>query len=200
MSGNNGNMKAMVLQVLNRNEIVNKINFKIGLAYVNPRYYQRMKDAISDGKIRVVHASGMSSSGKYDDGLNKLKLKFNTLSNNSSKKVAREALIFHECTHAALDIRGLPRMILHAEACGYLAQWLYTYYRMPGEFDSGSVTPPSNGIHGAAWEVAKMLIDKRANGAMQVAVTDYESKSLFNAIRSSGLYPNYESNTKYNGV
>lgn len=200
MSGNNGNMKAMVLQVLNRNEIVKKINFKIGLCYVNPRYYQRVKDAISDGKIRVVHASGMSSSGKYDDGSNKLKLKFSSLSNNSSKKVAREALIFHECTHAALDIRGLPRMILHAEACGYVAQWLYSYYRMPGAFDSGSATPPSNGIHGAAWEVAKMIIDKRANGDAQTVVNEYESESLFSAIRSSGQYPNYESNTKYNGL
>ena len=192
----NDDMKTMVLQVINRSEIVKKVHCKIGLAYVSPRYYRRLKDAIEEGKIRVVHDRRLSTPGAYLDGSNTLKLKFNELPSDLFQKVASEALILHECTHAALDVRGLRRMVLHAEALAFVAQMLYSYYRLQGKFDSGAAIAPSSGIPGAAWEVSKTLREKGGN-----TITESEAKPLFDAIKASGLYgKSWQDDYNYDGV
>jgi len=66
----------------------------------------------------------------------------------------KEALVIHECTHAACDIAGKTVVVSHSEAAAYVAQCLYFYYINEAALASGKTPTFNDPILKAAWDVA----------------------------------------------
>ncbi len=113
-----------IVKTLQNRTATKLVDFTLGPIKVTPALLADVGKAVSAGKITVVIDPALSHDAIYDAGSNQLKLK----TNNPSPGLMERALIVHEATHAASDIRkiGLTPNI-NDEAMGYIAQALYLY-------------------------------------------------------------------------
>lgn len=183
-------MKKVVLDTLNKPEI-RKMAFGFGSIYINAAAFEPVKTAIKDGKIEVKHKASLGANvAVYRYTSNILFLGFKSTSGNTD----REALIVHECTHAACDVKGKKMLVKQSEAVAYVAQVLYFYYRNEAAINAGSKPTFAHPILKAAWDVA-MIARRRSN------ITDKEVAPLYEAIVKHPLYKNrHNKDEKYDGV
>ncbi len=183
-------MKKTVTDVLNK-PAIRKIAFSFGSIYINASRFASVATAIGNDKITVRYKSSLGSkNGSYVYTANKLLLGFKKTKGDGD----REALIVHECVHAAFDITGTAIIVKHSEAAAYIAQCVYFYYQNEGLFTSGGSISFSNPILKAAWKVA-MITKKRSR------IKNSEMAPLYLAISKHSLYKkSYNKTDNYDGV
>lgn len=145
-------MENMVCGVLARPEVA-KIKFTLGPVSISSHSFKQVEDNILNGKIKVVFTPKLpANNGKYRYTHNTLFLGFMAAGDNIDK----QALIIHECTHAAMDIVGKALMVSHCEAAAYVAQCLFFYYVNEVELSEPGVKPTfQSAILQEAWKVAE---------------------------------------------
>ena len=192
MADNDATMEDMVFAVLDSPITKSKIAFRVGMIFIGPSYYSRVQDAFRDGAIELRYSDRLRNKAKYRPGKNRLTVGFR----ETKGKPDREALLLHELTHVAHDIRGIPRLVLHSEASAYIAQALYFYYRNESVLKAGHMAPSfGDKILSAAWDVSKLARKKPS------VLSDSDAKPLFNAIKKHGAYKNsYNQDYEFDGV
>lgn len=127
-----------------------KINFSIPTIAIGPQSYKEVKANIDNGKISVVHDNKYGANvARYRYSENKLLLGFKLVETTD-----QEALIIHECTHAACDIAGKTLLEINSEIAAFLAQVSYFYYANESAILAGSKPTFTPGILKEAWEAA----------------------------------------------
>ena len=184
-------MKNMVITVLSTPEVA-KIKFTLGPITISPFSFKQVTDTIQNDKIKVVFSAKLPANvAKYRYTHNTLFLGFRT----TGGSVDKEALIIHECTHAALDIAGKAVMVSHCEAAGYVAQCLYFYYKNETELSKPGVKPtfPSPTLN-EAWKVAEKARDNEV-------LSDTDIEPLLQEIAKNPLYKSRHAQQEpYDGV
>lgn len=168
-----------------------RIVFSLGGISIDANSYKGVKTQIDAGKIKVEHNPKIgTNNGVYRYTANTLFLGFQTADN-----LDREALIVHECCHAAMDIAAKTVRVAHSEAAAYVAQCLYFYYRNEAAFSSGARKPTfASEKLSAAWDVATKA---RANPAL----SDEDIAPLLAAIAKDPTYKDrHDKDESYDGV
>jgi len=180
----------MVIDTLSRSEI-RRMAFGFASVYINAMAFEPVIKAVKDGKIKVQHKASLGSQGGvYRYTANTLFLGFTATAGSSD----REALIVHECTHAACDVKKKTITVKVSEAIAYVAQVLYFYYRNEAAIKKGAKPTFKNPILKAAWDVA-MIARHRSS------ITDKEAQPLYQAIAAHPLYKGrHDKDEKYDGV
>ena len=187
----------LVREVLSQPEVA-KIDFALGGMMITPSTYRMVKEKILVGHIDVVLDSTLNTKvkdavAKYSVKENKLKLGDHFL--NPQWSMGLQALIIHECTHAAADLSALTVQIGLDEAAAHVAQMLYMYYRMDVFVKKGLLqeTPKFlTSVHREAWKVAALARSKKM-------LSDKDIRKLLRVI-SEGAYRNvYSKAQPYDG-
>jgi hypothetical protein len=184
-------MKKMVMAVLSKPEVA-KIKFTLETIKIGSSSFQLVKSKIQGNKIKVGYSAKLGTGvAKYSYKKNTLSLGFKSIGGNADK----EALIVHECTHAACDIAGKAMLLTHSEAAAYVAQALYFYYRNEVVLSKPGVKPTFvSALLREAWEVATKA---RANPKLGKD----DIKKLLGLIAKHPLYKKRHSKTEaYDGV
>lgn len=171
---------------------VTRINVTAGGIHIAPSDYAAVKSKVQGGQIRVVRRAGLGNGvAKYRYTHNTLIVGFATLGGNAD----REALVVHECTHAACDIRSTHLTVGNAEAVAFIAQCLFFYYKNERALSRPGVHPTfANPILRAAWAAATT-----ARRTPVLSATDIQP--VLTALGGNRLYHGRLSNTEsYDGV
>lgn len=183
-------MKNMIITLLSKPE-VSKIKFSFGTISVNSATFQKVKNAVKTGKIKVSYNS------KLGVGQAKYRYTHNTLFagfRSTAGITDRESLLVHECTHAAFDIAGKKLVRQNSEAAAYIAQCLYFYYKNEKAIKAGSKPTFKHTILKAAWAVAMKAV---VNSTLSAA----DLKPLMDAISKNPLYlKRYMAKVPYDGI
>ena len=183
-------LKTQVSNVLAKAE-TSKINFSLPTIAIGSNSYKDVKTNIDSGKITVAYDIKVgANAAKYRYTANTLFLGFSLVDNAD-----KEALIIHECTHAACDIAKKTLLISHSEAAAYVAQCLYFYYLNEKALSTGKQPTFKSGILQAAWDAST----KARNNNGSLSAKDIEK--LISEIVKNPTYK--DGNTKsetYDGV
>ena len=180
-------LSRLVRSLLSRPEAA-KISFTLGGMMIGPSSFQLVKSNILSGKISVVYISSLGANvAKYQYKKNKLCLGFRA----SGVSADNEALIIHECVHAACDLSSHSVKVSLDEAVAYVAQCLYFYYRNEQALKTPGVRPTfTNPILREAWQVATLARSKKV-------LNDSDIQKLLRAISQHRLYSRTHSITKH---
>ena len=184
------NLDTKVSAILAKAE-TGKIKFSLGAISIDSNAYKQVKTNIDNGKIKVVYDAKVGAgTAKYRYTHNTLRLGFQVIDTAD-----KEALIIHECTHAACDIAKKALLVSHSEAAAYVAQCLYFYYLNEAALATGNVQPTfKSGILTAAWDVATKA---RQNSSL----SDKDIEKLLAEIAKDSKYKDRHSqNEDYDGV
>ena len=183
-------MKDMVLNLLSRAEVT-RIRFSFGAIQINASFFQSVRNAIAADRIQVVHNPSIGAGlAIYRYTHNTLFLGFRTIAGNTD----REALIVHECTHAAFDISGRRMPVQESEAAAYIAQCLYFYYKHEQAFQAGRNPTFRRAILRAAWSIAMQA-------RTQPNLSSDDLQPLLTAIRNDPFYRRrHDRQVPYDGV
>lgn len=185
-----GDLETKVSNVLMKTE-TGKIKFSLGEISIDSNSYKQVKTQIDNGKIKVVYSKEIgANAAKYRYTHNTLFLGFQSVNN-----IDKEALIIHECTHAACDIAKKALLVSHSEAAAYIAQCLYFYYRNEQALSTGNLKPTfKSKILKAAWNVATKALHNSSLG-------DNDIKELLAEIaRDSAYKKRHKQKENYDGV
>ncbi len=182
-------IKAMTLKVLNDPITTHKIAFRIGSVFIGPTYYNRLRDVVAADGIEMRKKGSNNNTASYNPKKDRLTVSFTQLDVNGN----RESLLLHELTHAAHDVRGIPRTVLQSEASAYIAQMLFFYFRNEQTF-SGDVGPNFGGdkLLSTAWNVS---IKARKKGTV---ISDKDAQKLYTRVKSR--YRKHANDYDFDGV
>ncbi len=185
-----GSLESMVTTVLSKPEVA-KIKFSFGVVSIDSSSYLKVKNAITGGKIKVSYRASLGPQRAiYRYTHNTLFVGFRTAAGNAD----REALVVHECTHAACDIAGKKMLVKESEAAAYIAQCLYFYYKNEKAIKSGAKPTFANDILKTAWAAA----EKVAGGG---ALSSADLQPLFSAISRNPIYrKRHSAQERYDGI
>ena len=124
--------EAATLAVL-REAIASNLTYTVGGVSLRPGDLVGVSDAIEFGKIKLLHRPRLGHMAVYDSVRNRIGIPF-----ASKPSVHDQALIVHECVHAAMDIRKVKLTAIESEIMAYVAQALFL--RRSG-LDIGNSTP-----------------------------------------------------------
>jgi hypothetical protein len=161
-----------VLDVLKESPIRN-IDFTLGDISISPTMYDKVAQAIRDGKITIIVEPNLLQSteaGRYFSELpvNKetefydvLVLRAPGFGSSLNDQFSGRRAVVHECTHAGLDLLKVPNMT-HAqhEAASYIADSIFTISRVlarngdPSKIEK-TITAP---IEKAAWNIGMLQV------------------------------------------
>jgi len=185
-----GDLEKKVSYVLTKTE-TGKIKFSLGSISIDSNSYKQVKTQIDNGKIKVVYSKEIgANAAKYRYTHNTLFLGFQSVND-----IAKEALIIHECTHAAFDIAKEALLVSHSEAAAYIAQCLYFYYCNEQALSTGNVKPTfKSKILKAAWNVATKALQNSS-------LSDNDIKELLAEIVRDPVYKKrHKQQEKYDGL
>lgn len=183
----------LVRSVLSRPE-TSKINFSLGGMSIEPSSFRMVKAKILGGQIDVVHDRSLPAKvAKYRSLENTLHLSTTFRLNGISSD--QEALIIHECVHAAADLSAHAVTVGLDEAAAYVAQCLYFYYRNEAALKRPGVRPTFNdAVLQEAWKVAALARSKKK-------LSDRDIGQLLFVISQHRLYKKTHTFTQpYDGV
>jgi len=183
-------MKNMIITVLSKPEVA-KIKFSFGAISINSTSFRNVKNAVTTGKITV------SYNAKLGAGRATYRYTHNTLfaGFKATAGIAdREALLVHECTHAASDIAGKKMLVKESEAAAYIAQCLYFYYKNEKAIKAGATPTFKNNILKSTWSIAMKAVGNSSLSAADV-------KPLMDAISKHPLYlKRHSAKVIYDGI
>jgi hypothetical protein len=201
-----------VLEVL-KDSAIRNVDFTLGEVSISPTMYDKVAEAITQGKITVIVAPNFlkpTEAGRYFPVLtvnsetefyDVLVLRTPGFGSGLNAQFHGRQAVVHECTHAGLDLLKVPNMT-HAqhEAVSYVADSIFLISKVlamkgdPGKIGKTIVAP----IEKAAWEVGMLVSASRdsKNGpsapywsSPDFAVAWFESVNrLFVAIGASDEY------------
>ena len=183
----------LVRSVLSRPETA-KINFSVGGMMIEPSSFRMVKEKILGGQIDVVYDRSLAAKvAKYRPLENTLHL--STTFRIDGISTDQEALIIHECVHAAADLSALAVKIGLDEAAAYVAQCLYFYYRNEAALKRQGVRPTfTDPILEEAWKVGTLARSKNK-------LSDRDIGQLLWVISQHRLYKKNHTFTRpYDGV
>jgi hypothetical protein len=183
-------MKNMVITLLSQTE-VSKIKFSFGSMSVDSKSFQQVKAKVSSGKIKIAYNAKLGPKvAKYRYTHNTLFVGFKTTGKNAD----REALLVHECTHAASDIAGKKTLLTHSEAAAYIAQCLYFYYKNEAKIKKGAKPTFAQAVLREAWKVAMKAVSNST-------LSNSDVQPLFKAIAKNPTYmKRHSQQVGYDGV
>lgn len=113
--------RSTILRVLNDDRI-KKVNFYISLYKITNDFYDDVRRAIKEDRIAVVYEDGLGHDmAEYDPANNSIHVGF-----THTSRSMLQALIVHECTHAACDLKRFVFMDrIVAEMTAYIAQAMF---------------------------------------------------------------------------
>jgi hypothetical protein len=130
--------KQAALDIL-RDPVASTMAYKAGPLELKPLDFAAVALAIESGKIRVVHRPCLGHIAQYlSGGANTLLVPF-----SSSPPLGMRALMVHEATHAAMDVRKVPLVMQQSEAMGYISQAIYLL-RNGVDLGASVPSPPFN--------------------------------------------------------
>jgi hypothetical protein len=181
--------KAAVIRALTHPSI-KFVNFMCGSYYVSEFQLRRVKASVESGLIPVKFDPSIGGGAEYDTGTNTIHLSF------SSSSLTRDALIVHECVHAAFDLDNLSDAKVDiSEASAYIAQCIVA--RQRSEDPSQRLMSDHAGsdkVFEIAWKIAGDVI------ASKGAAED-DQKALREALKHHRHYGGHTNdNAGYNGV
>lgn len=185
-----GVLETAVGDVLAKTE-TGKINFALSTLAIDGNSFKGVKKAVDDGKIKVVYdAQRGSNSAAYRYTANTLFVGFNLVNTQD-----RQALVIHECTHAACDIAAKALLVTHSEAAAYIAQCQLFYYLNEAALSSGKTVPTfQSAILTEAWPVAM-------KARTSPTLADGDIAKLIAAISADPVYKERVANSEaYDGV
>lgn len=140
-----------IIAVLSKPEVA-KIDFTLSAIKIDGSSFKRVRTAIQQAKIKVVYSSDLGKAvAKYNYIKNTITVGFSAVKKDGDL----EALVVHECTHAACDIAGKKLLVVESEAAAFVAQCLYFYHLNAAELAKPGVSPTfADPILKAAWAVA----------------------------------------------
>jgi hypothetical protein len=99
------------------------LHFKAGALELRAGDMLAVANAITDGRITVIHRPCLGWMAQYRGGVgfNQLLVPF-----ASAPPAGMKALMVHEAVHAAMDVARIPQTMQQAEALAYIAQALYS--------------------------------------------------------------------------
>ncbi len=153
-------LKTQVTSILVKPEIAN-IKFSLAGISIDQNSYKEVKAKIDNDKITVSYSDKIGQEAKYRYTANTLFLGFKAIDTSD-----KEALVVHECTHAALDILGKSVLVKYSEAAAFVAQCLYFYYVNQLAISKGSTPTFNNPVLKAAWDAAAKA---RQNSTLSMA-------------------------------
>ena len=168
-----------------------KIKFTLAGIAIDSTSYKAVKDCVDNAKIKVSYDATLgANAAKYRYTHNTLFLGFQPVTGQD-----KEALVVHECTHAACDIAKKSLLVSNSEAAAYVAQSLYFFYMNEKVLADGKVKPTfKSGILQAAWDVATQA---RATPSL----TNEHIKKLLEEIAKDAAYKDrYTKNDDFDGV
>ena len=114
---------------------------------------------------------------------------------NTGLNADKEALIVHECTHAAMDIAGKTLQRNYSEAAAYIAQCLFFFYKNKAALSKPGIKPKfRSSLLRKAWEVAMKALKSSV-------LTNKDIKPLLSEIAKHPLYKRrHLKNVAYDGV
>lgn len=207
MSADDDKVKQFVLDTLKATEIKD-IAFQLGDINVAPSMYQKVSQAIVDGKITVLVQPSLLKEKEAAKYFPEMKFKngdvwydvfaFRSSDQGSTRgeQITAAALMVHESTHAGFVLLKIPKMThtMH-EAGAYSAEAIFAIARMSnlgGHPDKVGISEP---IRKAAWDFGLLLQRSRADPknkyytSPDFAVVYYESlNKLMVAIMNSDEY------------
>ncbi len=183
-------MKTMVTSLLSKS-VVKKIKFKSGSISIDSQSFQQVKTKINGGNIKIVYKAKLGGKKAiYRYTHNTLFVGFQATGGNAD----REALLVHECTHAALDIAGKKMLVKQSEAAAYIAQCLYFYYKNEAAIKKGSKPQFANALLREAWKVAMKAVHNST-------LNNTDIQPLLTAVANHPLYKKRHSKqVEYDGV
>ena len=181
-------LKTQVSNVLAKTATA-KIKFSLDGISIDANAYKQVKTNIENGKIQVNYSDKIGATAKYRYTHNILFLGFKNIDNSD-----KEALVIHECTHAACDIAGKAVLVSHSEAAAHVAQCLYYYYINEAALASGNKPTFKSSLLKAAWDVA---MTARQNSTL----SDEDIKTLMAEIAKHPTYKDgANQNENFDGV
>lgn len=206
--------KQWVLEVLNKN-VMSKVVFQVpGLKYgFNPELFKQVRLRVQFSDIRVYERDGgnarlmdlfgyidLPDDAAYFRDLDIMVVKA------ASRDIYYEAIVVHECVHAALDMfgaNGSPLKVSTAmsESVAYIAQAVYaraSYEALGFKNKDNPFEDSSDGqmqaIFDKAWEISAKIL----GGATRV--TDADIAVLVGLVPNTMTYKNKPKFVNYNGV
>jgi hypothetical protein len=155
MSSDDQRAKDLVIKTL-EDPNIKDIKFGIGLYEIDGASFGAVLGAVRSGKITVKYDANGGYAAQYNQARNEL-----TLSFTYAPSYNHNALIVHECVHAAMDAQHQKfKLIDHmtSEAAGYIAQCMFKITKMaPFEFSNrlrSSRHAVTDKIFRSAWNIA----------------------------------------------
>lgn len=146
--------------------------------------------AVSRNLLNVRYSSALDGWAEYDAEENVLALGF-----CYAESVTREALIVHECIHAAVDLSKVQGLMeADNEGAAYIGQCMYAQQKMT---TPGARLYSENAARDLVFERAWDIADKLLQGT---SVTPYEYQRLRTAIHGHPWYPNSRDVHNYDGI
>ena len=181
--------RATVIRALSHPSIKH-VNFMLGPYYVSEFQLRRVKACIESTLIRVKYDPSIGGGAEYDTGTDTIHLSF------TSSSLTRDALIVHECVHAAFDLDNLSASKVDAsEAAAYIAQCIVARVRSTDPSQRlMSDHEGSDKVFEIAWKIAGDVI--ASNGASEA-----DQAKLKEALKHHRHYGGITGdNAGYNGV
>ena len=181
-----------ITRVLN-NAACSKISFTADGTSIGPSDFTAVAGKINSGDITASYESARPAlSGEYEYTSDTFKFGFQSTDGDAF----REALVAHEATHAALDIRAQSVQVKVSEAAAYLAQALFLYHANRAHFDDGgTIDFPNNAPLAAAWTLSESAREQARS------YTSSELQPLYTAIDGEPEYAGRgNENDDYDGV
>jgi hypothetical protein len=119
-----------------RDPVASAMAYKAGPLELKRLDFAAVVRAIEAGKITVIHRPCLGHIALYYPGRNQLLVPF-----SSAPPLGMRALMVHEATHAAMDIRRVHLTMQQSEGMGYISQALYLL-RNGADLGASVVSPP----------------------------------------------------------
>lgn len=207
MSADDDKVKQFVLDTLQATELKD-VDFQLSNIKVSSDMYQKVLQAIVDGKISVLVQPDLlkeKEAAKYfpemkfrngDVWYDVLAFRSSDQGSTRGQQITAAALMVHECTHAGFVLLKIPKMThTFHEAGAYAAEAIFEIARMSnlgGHPDKVVINEP---IRKEAWDFGLLLQRSRANSknkyytSPDFAVVYYKSlNKLMVAIMNSDEY------------
>lgn len=166
------------------------VNFMIGPYYVSEFQLGRVKGCVESGMIPVKYDTSLGAGAEYDTGNNTIYLSF------TSNSLTRDALIVHECVHAAFDLDNLSAAKVDiSEASAYIAQCIIARQRSDDPTQRlMSDHEGSDKVFEIAWKIAGDVIASKGADSK-------DTDALREALKHHRHYGGHTNdNAGYNGV
>jgi hypothetical protein len=193
--------RELILDVL-ADPIVENLSFTMGRWSIRPSMYQKVSDAIVEGKISVIVTNSLLNANAQARYVHEEKFNSNTvfdviclrratLGHTRSERIKMAGVIVHECTHAGTDLLALGSMThLENEMLSYIAHYSVIWASLEQLNARPAESTHNSARARAAWKIAEQVYNNQP--ISRWSILELSTSILTDPLYARGMFTDSE--------